>query len=518
MKAALYVRVSTEAQAERWSLPAQRRALVEFCERQGWTYELYEDAGISGETLDARPAMVRLLDDARHSRVDVVVAVEMERFSRSESLFDWLVIKQAFREGQAKFGTPQQLYDPFDPEDDFLSDLFGALSKREKRKILQRTMRAKIEAARRGRHVAPAPFGYVKSAPGQVAIDEPAAQTVRLIYALLLEGRSTAAIVRELARRSIPAPRGDRFWNRATVKKILANPAYVGRGAFNRLEWLPAVDGHKRRRRVRPEAAWVPIAFPRIIPDEMFALARKQLQRNAVLAPRNQRRFYLLKSLVRCSRCGSAMVGHPHKRQAAYVCSRACQPIRERRCKYVPAAAAVIEEIVWQQVVAILREPQVILDAARRSRENHLSQRDELLLRLDAVRAALAEIPEARGRVQRLYRDNRATLDETNAQIDELEAQQRALLEERDTLEARLSARTADETEAAALSEIVARFAHRLETLTDAERFTVVHAFVRRIIVRSKTEIEIQALVPAAGEPAGRYVSELWEHQIPARL
>ncbi len=227
MRAGLYIRVSTERQTERYSLPAQRRLLVEYCERQGWEYELFEDAGISGETIDARPAMVRLLEAARARRIQVALAVELERFSRSESLFDWLVIKQAFRQGHVKFGTPAQCYSMADEEDDFLTDLFGALAKREKRKIVVRTQRGKTESARRGNYVAAhPPYGYRKNG-ATLEIYKPEAQIVRMMFDLLCKGYGTRTIVQILNDRGV-LPRdaehqGRRTWALSTVKKILKN-------------------------------------------------------------------------------------------------------------------------------------------------------------------------------------------------------------------------------------------------------------------------------------------------------
>jgi site-specific DNA recombinase len=455
--------------------------------------------------------MLRLLDDARSRRIQAAVTVEMERFSRSESLFDWLVIKQAFRQGRVRFGTPQQLYDPADTEDDVLADLFGALAKREKRKILQRTMRGKLEAARRGRHVgASVPFGYVKTAPGQVAVHEPSAEVVRLIFRLLLGGLGTAGIVRELAARGIPSPAGRRVWPRATVAKILRGQAYVGLGTFNRLERLRGEDG-RRRRRVRPESDWVAVPLPRVVPDEVFRLAQEQLRRNAELAPRNQRRFHLLKGLVRCGLCGGAMVGRPNHGRGCYVCARACGPVPEARCRFVPVAAEELEEAVWGQVVAALRDPEAVLEAARQHRESRVGERDELLIRLEAVRAALAEIPAQRERAQRLYRDGYASIEETKASLDELSRRQRALGGERESLEARLSSRTTDEAEAARLEELVARIGHRLDGLDREERFRAVHAIVRRVVVKSRGELEIEALVPLG---AGRYAHTAWRQAV----
>jgi site-specific DNA recombinase len=131
-KAALYLRVSTPDQAEKFSLPAQRRALVGYCEREGWAYIIYEDAGISGETIEARPQMRRLLQDAAAGKFEIALAVEMERFSRSRDGADLAVIKRVFRESAIRFGTPAQLFNPEDVEDDFISSLLGLLASREK--------------------------------------------------------------------------------------------------------------------------------------------------------------------------------------------------------------------------------------------------------------------------------------------------------------------------------------------------------------------------------------------------
>lgn len=60
--AAIYLRVSTRHQAEDgFSLGNQRTTLSALAASRGWDHTIYEDAGISGETLDERPGMLALL-------------------------------------------------------------------------------------------------------------------------------------------------------------------------------------------------------------------------------------------------------------------------------------------------------------------------------------------------------------------------------------------------------------------------------------------------------------------------
>jgi site-specific DNA recombinase len=523
VRAGLYVRVSTEAQAERWSLPAQKRALVDFAEHRGWTYEIYEDAGISGETLDARPAMLRLLDNARSRRIHVAVAVEMERFSRSESLFDWLVIKQAFREGRVRFGTPQQLYDPSDTEDDFLTDLFGALSKREKRKLVDRARRGRIEAARRGRFIGSrVPLGFRRGARGSLEIDPAGADAVRFMFSMAERGASVRAIAQALVSRAIAAPLGARAWHMSTVHGILTNPAYIGRWRYG----VTAMAGASRME--KPADEWIEVPVPAIISEEAFRRVGEQLRINALWARRRQKTEYLLRGLLRCGLCGSAMVGtggRPNRGLRVYRYYRCTKSIAasvvpgQERCAMRQVPVDLLDRSVWAQVVTTLRQPDVIMEAARRYQESHVSERDELLMRMDGVRSALARIPEERERAQTLYREGYATLEETKTHLAQIERKRDALIQDREELETRLAMRMADEVEADRLDAVVRRVVHRLDRLSPSERSEVVRAFVRRVVVRPGPEIEVHALVPfaevaLAADDRGRYVGALWSQSL----
>ena len=82
---ALYVRVSTEAQAEEgYSVGAQTERLQSYCRAMGWTEtELYVDGGFSGSNLE-RPQMKRLIEDARSGSVAAVLVYKLDRLSRSQ--------------------------------------------------------------------------------------------------------------------------------------------------------------------------------------------------------------------------------------------------------------------------------------------------------------------------------------------------------------------------------------------------------------------------------------------------
>src|SRR5207249_6796375 len=82
-RAALYMRVSTKGHGQ--TTETQAVALREYAVRRGFTIiEEYPDTGISGSK-DSRPALDKLMTDARARRFDVVIVARFDRFARSVS-------------------------------------------------------------------------------------------------------------------------------------------------------------------------------------------------------------------------------------------------------------------------------------------------------------------------------------------------------------------------------------------------------------------------------------------------
>ena len=82
MKVAIYTRVSTQMQVEKGvSLDAQKCELIEYCNKNNCQYEIFEDAGISGKSINKRKELQRLLNNLQN--YDVVLCYKLSRISRS---------------------------------------------------------------------------------------------------------------------------------------------------------------------------------------------------------------------------------------------------------------------------------------------------------------------------------------------------------------------------------------------------------------------------------------------------
>src|SRR5207248_1606778 len=83
-RAAIYIRVSSAQQARGESLAEQRAVLLELASREGLEPVIFEDAGISGETLEGRPELVRMLDEIDRGTFVRVLVYDWSRLSRDD--------------------------------------------------------------------------------------------------------------------------------------------------------------------------------------------------------------------------------------------------------------------------------------------------------------------------------------------------------------------------------------------------------------------------------------------------
>ncbi|WHY34216.1 recombinase family protein [Cytobacillus firmus] len=94
LRAAIYIRVSTEEQAQNFSLKAQEEVVKEYAERKGYElYDVYCDDGYSGKDFN-RPEIQRLFKDLYNDKVDAILVWKIDRLSRNNSDVLTLIDKQ----------------------------------------------------------------------------------------------------------------------------------------------------------------------------------------------------------------------------------------------------------------------------------------------------------------------------------------------------------------------------------------------------------------------------------------
>jgi DNA invertase Pin-like site-specific DNA recombinase len=202
-----YVRVSTEDQADSGlGLAAQREAIEKECERRGWTLAaVFEDAGISGKSLEGRQGLEAALSAVEKGDAAGLVVAKLDRLSRSLGDFAHLM-EQAHRRGWNLVALDLGI-DLSTPAGEFLANVMASAARWERRIIGQRTKDALAVKRRQG-----VQLGRPRTLDDAVR---------ERIVAAHREGAGLSAIARMLNEERIPTASGGRQWYPSTVQAII---------------------------------------------------------------------------------------------------------------------------------------------------------------------------------------------------------------------------------------------------------------------------------------------------------
>lgn len=412
LRACGYYRVSTGRQSDaNLSIPSQRQATRNFCERKGWAMaaEFIEPGATA--TDDQRPEFQKMIeracDDDRP--FDVVLVYSFNRFFRDGFGMEMYIRKLA-KVGVRLISVTQELGE--DPSQVMMRQIIGLFDEYQSRENGKHVRKAMIENAQQGFYNgSPVPLGYkavevekrgirIKK---KLAIDPVEAETVRLIFRLYREGDGTSGplgvkkVASWLNERGYRTRLGARF-GVATIHGILTNAVYVGDGVFNVRD--------SRTLKQKPANEHVTIAVPVIIPREEFeAVAASLRVRNPrTTAPRIVTGPILLTGVATCASCNGAMTlrtgtsstGKIHK---YYTCST-CARQGKTACKGRSIPMGKLDTLVTENLIEKLFQPErlnIILGKLSERRSEKAAEVDRRVADLKA------EAQTAEDKLKRLY-------------------------------------------------------------------------------------------------------------------
>ena len=173
MRAATYVRVSSEDQVDGYSLDAQRRAIAEFCQARDWDItRQYADEGKSAwvESAAKRPEFNQMLTDAGKREFDVVVTHSLDRLSRN--LMVTLNAFHTFASNGVTYVSATQEIDYSTPEGTLFMTMVAAFAQYFSDNLSGHTKKGLRERVRQGLFNGEPPFGYQRCDPECLGLDE----------------------------------------------------------------------------------------------------------------------------------------------------------------------------------------------------------------------------------------------------------------------------------------------------------------------------------------------------------
>jgi hypothetical protein len=194
---------------------------------------------VSGDSIDERPEMQRLLSDVYAKKYKGVLVVEVERLARGNTK-DQGEVADAFQYSSTHIITPAKVYDPHDEFDQEYFEFGLFMSRREYKTIRRRLVSGKWESVKEGNYLPPQRiFGYdvkrFSKKDRHLIENKDESPIVQMIFDWYTEeGRSYQWIANELKRLEIKTSTGHCDWHRYTVRDMLSNVHYIGKIKWGR--------------------------------------------------------------------------------------------------------------------------------------------------------------------------------------------------------------------------------------------------------------------------------------------
>ena len=339
-----YIRLSKEdlkkGKDDSNSVINQRDLLNDFYQKHIGEFESvseYVDDGHTGTDAN-RENFQRLLSDVMSGKINCVVVKDLSRFARNYSdagsLIDNLFVQMGVRfislaENVDSYLNPDSVSSIIVPITNVMNDQYCYQTSKKIRQVFD-------YKRRNGQYIGSfAPYGYVKDPKDkhQLIVDPEAAEIVKLIYDLCLQGMARRSIVYHLNDHGIPSPATYRkekglpvnspsdtpLWGDKAVTLILTNPIYTG----------DLVQGRRRVKSYKvhqieevPEEEWVrvPDTHKAIIERETFEKVQSLLKRDTRRAPRTKE-LHLFSGFLRCADCGKSVTRSSSGQSTRYLCS-----------------------------------------------------------------------------------------------------------------------------------------------------------------------------------------------------
>lgn len=319
--------VEAEKLGEGETLKRHKEILTALAARQGlFVGKVYQEI-VSGETIEARPEIQKMIQECYEGKYKGIIVVDVDRLSRGNQ-GDMQIIMDCLRYSNNRDGllvvTPTKTYDvAHNADDEEYMEFVLFMSRREYKTIQKRLDRGRKQAVVEGNFMGSyRPYGYdiVKTKYYRTLEPNPdEAPIVKKIFEWTVNDKMTPGeIARKLTNLSVPTYLGDPEWSIATIKTILQNPTYKGMVRWNdRMCVKSMVDGKLVKSRPRSNHTSHYMEYkgkhPAIVSDELWQEAQKNFKHD-----KSKNGFPLqnpLAGLIICDKCKKTMVynGYRHK-------------------------------------------------------------------------------------------------------------------------------------------------------------------------------------------------------------
>ncbi|WP_368346893.1 DUF4368 domain-containing protein [Peptostreptococcus anaerobius] len=503
---ALYERLSRddELEGESNSIINQKKILEEYASKNNLTNIIhFTDDGISGTQFD-RPGFMKMMNGVNIGNIGCIIVKDMSRLGR-----DYLKVGQCMeilRQKGVRLIAINDNVDSFYREDDFtpFRNIMNEWYARDTSRKIQSTFRSKGES---GKHTASTPpYGYIKDEKDKDkwVVDEKAAEIVRRIFNLTMDGAGPYKIAKilEADKIDIPAYHQQKMgyglhqsknfeypyrWCSSTIASILKKKEYLG----HTVNFKTRKHFKDKKSKYVSEDKWLIFenTHEAIIDQETFDNVQR-IRGNVKRYPDGWGEYHPLTGLMYCADCGSKMYVHRtnnYKNIPYYVCSNYKKVPCGTLC---PSAHRIKAEVVLNLIQETLKDIKNYLDedneAFIHSIQNEMEEKEKAHIEKKKIR-----LTESQNRLQelerlmcRIYEDmilNKIPNNRYEILNNQYETEQLTLSKEIKDLELVISRYEMETDKARKFISLISRY-ENFDNLTN----TMINEFVKKIIIHER--------------------------------
>lgn len=279
LRVTFYARVSTDRYEQLNSLENQVTYFSNFIkEQENWTFvDGYVDEGISGTSVKKREDFLRMVDDAKKKKFDLILTKEISRFSRNT--LDSIKYTQELLSNGVGVHFLSDNINTFQPDSELRLTIMSSIAQEEIRKLSERVRFGYKRSVEKG--IVPGSnniYGYTKN-KGKLVIDEEQAKFIRLIFETYV---SENIGVHRLGFKLFDEYGVTNYSGKpiagTVIKNIIRNPKYKGYFCAHK---ETTVDYHDRKRKRFKRDEWIVYkdneTCPPIVSEELWDKANEIL-------------------------------------------------------------------------------------------------------------------------------------------------------------------------------------------------------------------------------------------------
>ncbi|MBR4538475.1 MAG: recombinase family protein [Clostridia bacterium] len=227
-KVAAYARVSTLTEAQEESYETQVHYYTGLIQStEGWSLAgIYADQGITGTSAAKRPEFLRMIEDAKAGKINIILCKSISRFSRN--FVEAQKYVHALKAVNVEVRFEKEGISSFDPSSDMIFSTMAAVAQEESRSLSDNVKWGNKRRMEMGiRHVGSNHMLGYDEVQGKLIPNEDA-WIVRLIFEEYAAGVAPTAILQHLLEKGAHRMRSEKKFTWSVVLRILNNEAYVG--------------------------------------------------------------------------------------------------------------------------------------------------------------------------------------------------------------------------------------------------------------------------------------------------